>query len=93
VRNVSNALLNEILERKDIKTDYQLAKLLDIRQQILSNYRSGRTQMSDEMVLRFAALIDKDPAPILADLAAERAKSAEVAMVWREAAKRLSRAK
>jgi hypothetical protein len=50
-------------------------------QNAISNYRHGRTQMSDETAVAMAAMIGRAPAPILAQLAAERAKSPEVAKV------------
>jgi hypothetical protein len=47
--------------------------------------------MADEIAVAMAAMIDRVPAPILAQLAADRAKSPEVAKIWREAAKVLVR--
>jgi plasmid maintenance system antidote protein VapI len=73
------------------QSDYALAKRLDVLPQTISNYRKGRTQMSDEIAVAMAALIDRVPAPILAQLAADRAKSPEVAKIWKDAAKALAR--
>lgn len=91
VKNATNALLDEVREAKGISSDYALAKLLAVRQQTVSSYRSERTQMSDEIALQLATMIGKPAAPIFAQLAAERAKNPEVAKVWREAARILSR--
>jgi plasmid maintenance system antidote protein VapI len=91
MRNVTNTLLDEVREIKGVTSDYALAKLLGVRPQTVSNYRRGRTQMSDEMALRAARMMDRRLAPLLAELAAERATNPEIAKTWREAAKFLSR--
>jgi plasmid maintenance system antidote protein VapI len=87
VPNTSVELLDEIREKKGIESDYGVAKLLDVKPQTVSNYRHGRTQLSDEMVVRVARILGRPPAPLLAQVAAERAKSPEVAKIWRDIAK------
>ena len=52
---------------------------------------SGSTSV--EVALKMAEMIKRAPAPILAQIAAERASSPEVAKVWRDAAKVLARAR
>jgi transcriptional regulator with XRE-family HTH domain len=91
VANTSTDLLDEARKIKGITSDYAVAKYLDVLPQTISNYRHGRTQMSDEIAVAMAALIDRAPGPILAQLASERAKSPEVAKVWREVAKTLAK--
>lgn len=91
VENTTTDLLDAVKEEKGIPSDYALAKRLGLKPQTLSNYRKGRTQMSDETAVAMAGMIDRAPAPILAQLASERARSPEVAKIWREAAKALSR--
>jgi len=91
LRTVTTSLLDEVREAKGIGSDYALAKLLAVRQQTISNYRGGRTQMSDEIVLRVARMMGRAAAPLFAQLAAERAKHPDVAKVWREAAKALDK--
>jgi transcriptional regulator with XRE-family HTH domain len=91
VRNVTNDLLDEVREAHGLTSDYALAQLLGVGPAAISNYRRGRSQMSDDMALRVAKLLGRPPAPILAQIAAERAKDPEVAHVWREAAKVLAR--
>ena len=89
--NTSTDLLDEVRKARSISSDYAMAKYLDVQPQTISNYRHGRSQMSDEIAVAMAALIDRAPAPILAQLASERAKSPEVAKVWRDAAKALAK--
>lgn len=91
VANTSTELLDEVRKARSIPSDYALAKYLAVLPQTISNYRHGRTQMSDEIAIAMAALIDRAPAPILAQLASERAKTPEVARIWRDAAKALAR--
>ena len=91
VRNTSTGLLDEVRKAKSIESDYKLAKLLGVRTQTISNYRNGHAQMNDEIALRTATMIGRAPGPLLAQLAAERAKNPEVAKVWREVAKVVAR--
>ena len=84
-------LLSDVRQVEGIESDYALAQRLDVLPQTISNYRKGRTQMSDEIAVAMAALMDRAPAPILAQLVADRAKSPEGAKVWCEAAKALAR--
>ena len=91
MKNTTTGLLDEIREIKGLGSDYAVAKLLDVRTQTITSYRTGRTQMSDEMALRAVRVLGRAPAPVFAQLAAERAKDSEVARVWSDAAKMLAR--
>ena len=91
MKNATTDLLDEVRKIKGLDSDYALARLLEVRTQTISSYRTGRTQMSDEMALRAARVLGRAPAPVFAQLAAERAKDPEVAKVWAEAAKVLAR--
>jgi plasmid maintenance system antidote protein VapI len=85
--------LDEVQEVKGLTSDYALAQLLGVKPQTISNYRQGRTQMSDEMALRVARMMGRPAALVLVQIAAERAKSPDVAKVWREAARILAGSK
>jgi transcriptional regulator with XRE-family HTH domain len=87
VKNATTDLLDEVRKIKGLDSDYAIAKLLDVRTQTISSYRTGRTQMSDEMALRATRILGRPAAPFFARLAAERAKHPEVAKVWTEAAR------
>jgi hypothetical protein len=91
VKNTTTDLLDEIKEEKGLGSDYAVAKLLEVRTQTITSYRTGRTQMSDEMALRVARVLGRSPAPVFAQLASERAKDPEVIKIWAEAAKVLAR--
>jgi len=96
VGNTTNDLVDEVKKHAHI-TDYGVAKKLGITPQAISSYRKGRTtRISDENAVKLCAMIGKDPAPILALLAAERAERSrkyELARIWRDSAKRLARRK
>src|SRR6267142_1737721 len=81
VKNATTDLLDEVRKIKGLDSDYAAAKLLKVRTQTISSYRTGRTQMNDEMALRASRMLGRPPAPLFAQLAAERARNAEVAKV------------
>jgi hypothetical protein len=85
--------LDEIRKFKGIESDYRLAKVLGVCQQAISNYRVCRTQMNDVVAVRAAHVMGQSPAPLLAQLAAGRAKDPEVAKAWKEMARTLKRVK
>lgn len=91
MRNITNVLLDEVRAAKGLESDYALAKLMGVEPQTISNYRRERTQLSDEMALRVARILGRSTALTLVQIAAERAKSPDVAQAWREAAKLLAR--
>lgn len=93
IRNTTTNFLDEIRKFKGLVSDYALAKLLRVRQQTITNYRRGRTQMNDKIATRAAHMMGEPPAPLLVQLAAERAKDPEAAKVWKELARSLKRAK
>ncbi len=86
LRNTTTDLMDEVKKAMAATSDYRLAKLLDLRPATVSNYRSGRSQASDEIALKMAGMVNRAPASILAQIASERASSPEVARVWRDAA-------
>lgn len=91
VGNTSTDLVDAIKEAKGIKSDYGVAKQLGLAPQTISNYRKGRTTMSDETAVAAAVMLGRAPAPILVQLAIERASTPDVAKVWKEVSKVLAR--
>jgi plasmid maintenance system antidote protein VapI len=87
MRNATNTLLDEVRKALSVESDYALAKRLGVRQQTITSYRSGRTQMTEEISIRVAGIVGRSPALLFMQIAAERAKNPNVAGVWREAAK------
>lgn len=91
MRNATIEILDDLKEAKGLESDYKLAKLLDVRQQTISNYRNERTRMTDAIACRAAHMLGRNPGAFLAQLAGERAKEPQVAKVWFEMAKQLAK--
>lgn len=80
--------VDKIKQRYDISSDYGLAKVLGLTRQTMSSHRTGRAKhFSEETACRIAALLDVDPAYVMACLAAERAKSEDVREAWKRVSK------
>ena len=65
-----------------IQSDYALAKSLDISREYMSQLRSGKRPVSDEVALRIAKLLEVNPIQIIATANAERAKNPEIQAAW-----------
>ena len=68
--------------KRDLPSDYALAKLLGVSPSGITNYRKGRSHFDDAMAIRLAYLCEIDPAEILFSMQVERAKSDEARAVW-----------
>ena len=69
---------------------YALAPRLGIGRAQMSRYRNGLDFLSDDAAFKLAALLEIDPAQIIASAHAERAKSGEAKAFWMQWAERLS---
>jgi hypothetical protein len=67
----------------DCKSDYALAKKLDMAQPQLARYRKGGT-FDNNMALRFSKLLDIPPLAIISDMEVERAKDEKAREMWAE---------
>jgi len=65
-----------------IESDYALAKKLGISQTGLSNYRTGRSRMDDDVALKVADILQLHPLQVIAAANAERAKTDEQKARW-----------
>lgn len=59
--------LDAVKAAYNITSDYQLAKKLGISTTRISNYRTGRSVMEDDLAVKVAYLLDKNPLTVLAD--------------------------
>ena len=73
-----------------LSSDYQLARELRVTRSAVSKYRTGQTTADESTALRIAELLNIDPARVLADVAAERARTPEARTVWRRIANSLA---
>lgn len=90
--HTTNQILNEISARHGGCTDYRLSKLLGTSPSGVGNWRAGRTALSPEFALRAAALLDWDPAYVVACMEHERAEKLEatdeIKATWEKIAER-----
>lgn len=76
--------------RHDLRSDYMVAKLLDVAPNYVSQWRRGRNTMGDDTCMKVAELLELRPEYVLACVAAERAKSESVREAWERAAAALA---
>lgn len=85
----SNGFLDAVKARHGLATDYRLAKFLGWSPQRIYGYRHRGRELDDEACVEIARALDLPPEYVLAEIAAERAKSPETALYWRKAARLL----
>jgi len=68
--------------KRDLPSDYALARLLGVSPSGITNYRKGRSHFDDAMAIKMAYLCEIEPAEILFAMQIERAKSDEARAVW-----------
>lgn len=69
-------------ERLGIESDYALAKALNVAQSSISNYRTGRSRIDDDVALSIAEILGIEPIVVIAAANAERAKTPEQKARW-----------
>jgi hypothetical protein len=67
-----------------VDSDYALAKRLNMRPSSISNYRSGRSSMDDDVCAKVAAAIGTHPGLVMLDMHKERAKTPAERSIWQE---------
>lgn len=82
-------LLTDLKKAHGNATEYRIAQLLGVRSQTVYKWKHGKGTMSDEVGLRAAKLLGRDPAKILLDLHIERETSEEAASIWQTIRDRL----
>lgn len=73
--STSTELLDTLKGLPGIKSDYAIAKALDVHTQQVSRWRTGTGQMSPDYIAKAAELAGLDPAPLIAKVEAERAQT------------------
>lgn len=68
--------------KRDLPSDYALAKLLGVSPSGITNYRKGRSHFDDATAIKIAHLCEIEPAEVLFAMQVERAKSDEARAVW-----------
>jgi len=86
-------LLDLAKERQGGVSDYRLAKLLEVEQATMSNYRTGRSQPKNPIAMRLAELCGLDPIDVVAWVNIERSSTPEDREIWNLILSRVSRPK
>lgn len=81
--------LDAVKARHALPSDYALAKRLGWTPQRISGYRTKYRELDDDGCIQIAAELELPPAYVMACIAAERAKDAEIKRHWLAAAKLL----
>lgn len=89
--NATNRTLDRLADRYTARSNYALAKLLDVSQATVGNYRHEKTGMSDDIAIKAAELLQEDACALVAALQEERAETDAARKVWRQIAGRLRR--
>lgn len=82
--------LDVLKAKKELKSDYALAKLLDTSRQVISHYRNGKGGFDEEMAIKVANFLGIPPGYVIACVHEERTKRPEVKRIWHEIAKALA---
>ena len=85
-------LLSAAKANSGIPSNYRLARILDVPDNTVVRWNTGRNKPDDEMVRRLAELAGLDPAPVVAAIRAERAAPGPMRDLWSGMAAMLSKA-
>lgn len=95
-QTVHGAVTRELLEAAKtahaIPSNYRLARVLGVTDNTLGNWQSGRSIPNTALAMRLAEMAGRDPAIVVAELAAERAQDDDERDLWRGIAARLRQA-
>lgn len=80
--NVTNKLLDRLSDLKGLTSDYQIAKLLRVTPQRISELRHERRHLSTTEAVQVAEQLGADPIQIIARLELERARTSRIKTVW-----------
>ena len=84
----------EVLDRakavQKVRSDYKLSLTLGIGESSLSSYRRGLVLPDEINCIKLAAAMHEDPALLVAEMQAQRAKTPELKKLWSGIAKRLT---
>lgn len=79
----ASTLIDDAKRKLNLISDYGIAKRLKVRNGHIVGYRNGSRHMPLDVVYRLAIILEIDPAQVVAELEAERAKNPETASFWR----------
>lgn len=74
--------LDAVKARISVESDYELAKRLELGRSTISEIRKNIRPMPLEVAYRVAITLELDPAEVVADLEAQRAKTPKAREFW-----------
>lgn len=83
------ALLDKAKVMHRLPSDYKLALVLGVSFSTPANYRTGKTLPDARVIAKLCDLTGDDPALLLAEIEAQRAKTQEARALWLEVVQRL----
>lgn len=78
----SAKFLDDLIDKESIKNDSALAIRLDVAQNSISQYRTGKRIMDNETCLKIAVALDIDPLKIIMAADIDRAHKAGKVSAW-----------
>lgn len=82
-------VLETIKERHNLKSDYQVCKMIDTSTSLMSGWRAGRSHPDEKYCQRLAEAAGIDPLVLAASMQAQRSKTEEARSLWMMVAERL----
>lgn len=83
------AVVDQIKNRHDLKSDYAVCKAFGLSPQNFSNWRAGRSHPDEKMCGILAEAAGIDPLVLAASMQAQRSKTEEARSMWAMIAERL----
>ncbi|MBB3016886.1 helix-turn-helix domain-containing protein [Cupriavidus alkaliphilus] len=85
--------LDAIKAQRGLKTDTELAEILGVKQNAVSQYRNGKRMPDNEACLRIAQALDmSDPMPVIMAADMDRAERAGQRSLWEVFSRRMAQA-
>lgn len=82
--------ISQIREKYGVTSDYQLAQLLGVTRQNISEHKRGKIKnFSEETAYRISQLLNIEPAYVLSCLAEERADNKAIKASWKKVSRLL----
>lgn len=78
-----SAYLDAVKAQLNIKSDYELAKRLELPKQSIPGIRNGSRAIALEIAFKIAIALELDPAQVVADLEEQREKNEKRRDFWR----------
>jgi transcriptional regulator with XRE-family HTH domain len=85
--------LDQLIVRRDLKSDSDLANHLEISRQHLSRIRSDGRVLSEELCYRIARDLDINPLELFAYVRAQKCKTPEIRAIWMDLHRQVKRVK